>query len=214
MQSRNFPPSSTFCDRSSLATLHNKMPIEGTDLASSLQPFPPSPSPFTVIFLSETSCLWAFESNMPDFIDQWMWRTVGRAVNTVARTSNDQSREVRGRDVYIIHWGKKLNGSISFHYALLVADVPYGANTHQPSRTTTGTTFSWGSMETGKLIKTGGLTKTKPFNFSFGADLGNTYTYVCCTTLSDPIIAKTSKTPLVHSAQSLRKNNSILGNTK
>ncbi|KAG9496426.1 hypothetical protein J7337_013014 [Fusarium musae] len=73
--------------------------------------------------------------------------------------------EQTGKSVFIIN----------FHFALLLVD---DSEDSYPTAGTIGTTFSWGSFEDNQLIKTGGSTKLKAYNFRREMEYGNTYEWV------------------------------------
>ncbi|KAF5978886.1 hypothetical protein FCOIX_5597 [Fusarium coicis] len=83
--------------------------------------------------------------------------------------------EQTGKSVFIIKWGKTPRSGISFHFALLLVD---DSEDSYPTAGTIGTTFSWGSFEDNQLIKTGGSTKLKAYNFRREMEYGNTYEWV------------------------------------
>ncbi|KAJ4209535.1 hypothetical protein NW759_013392 [Fusarium solani] len=91
------------------------------------------------------------------------------------RDADLYEEEQTGPSVFIIKWGKTPRSSISFHFALLLVDD--GADSY-PTAGTVGTTFSWGSFEDNQLVKTGGTTKLKAYNFQREMEFGNTYEWI------------------------------------
>ncbi|KXX75680.1 hypothetical protein MMYC01_208395 [Madurella mycetomatis] len=83
--------------------------------------------------------------------------------------------EQTGSSVFIVKWGKTPRSPISFHFALLLVS---DSDDSYPTAGTIGTTFSWGSFEDGQLVKTGGATKLKAYNFKREMEFGNTYEWI------------------------------------
>ena len=106
------------------------------------------------------------------------------------RHADMYEEETTGSSVFIVKWGKTPRSPISFHFALLL--VPNGSDL-DPSAGTVGTTFSWGSFEDGRLIKTGGATKLKAYNYKHEMDFGNTYEWIGRTRAPPEYIESVSK---------------------
>jgi hypothetical protein len=86
---------------------------------------------------------------------------------------------------------------------LLVDD---GADSY-PTAGTVGTTFSWGSFEDNQLVKTGGTTKLKAYNFQREMEFGNTYEWIGRTRAPAEYIESVSK---LKSAYSKRNDQNVL----
>ncbi|KAF4337119.1 hypothetical protein FBEOM_8969 [Fusarium beomiforme] len=91
------------------------------------------------------------------------------------RDADLYEEEQTGSCVFVIKWGKTPRSEISFHFALLLVD---DSDDSYPTAGTVGTTFSWGSFEDNQLIKTGGTTKVKAYNFQREMEFGNTYEWI------------------------------------
>lgn len=106
------------------------------------------------------------------------------------READLYEEEKTGSSVFIIKWGKTPRSSLSFHFALLLVD---NSDNSYPRVGTIGTTFSWGSFEDHELVKTGGSTKVKAYNYRREMEFGNTYEWVGRTKAPAEYIESVSK---------------------